>query len=184
MIITGFHALFSENAQFPCQLFVAANDHPRITSRPKVFRGIKAKATRFAHRPCFRGSFAKRILRANCLRRIFNYVEPVVFRNLVDRVHLAAQTEQMDQNNDADSLSAPGFPFTVRIALAIFFEALLNCGRADVVSDRIDIHKQWSRAGASDASSCSKKCVSRRDESLAGPDSKRYSNRQESVCPG
>jgi hypothetical protein len=82
---------------------VPANDHSCVTGSAEILRWIKAKVTGFAHRSRFCGLFTKPVLGSNCLGRILNEMELVWLRNLIDRFHFAAQTEQMDRDNGADT---------------------------------------------------------------------------------
>src|SRR5205814_2533946 len=107
-----------------------------------------------------------------------------MLRNLMNRVHLAAQTEQVDGDNRPDSFSTSGFQFAARIGLAVFLNVFLNRGWGDVVRFRIDIHEERLGSGARDAASGCEECVRRGDDGVAASDAERHQNGQESVCPG
>src|SRR5260370_9987278 len=184
MMVARFHSLIAENAQFLRQLSVPTNNHSCVTSGAQIFRGIKNEKAHFTHRARFRSSFAKWILGANCLRRIFNDVELVTFRNLMDRVHLAAQTEQVDRNNRANFLAALDFPIAIRSGLAVFLDVFLNRAWRNVVRFRIAIDEKRLRAGARDAASGRKERVRRGDDGIAASDAERHQNGQESICAG
>src|SRR5439155_11914364 len=126
---------------------------------------------------------AEWILRADCLRSVFDHIKLVMPGDLLDRLHLAAQTKQMDWNNCPDFFPAFCFQFTAGMPSASFLEAFPNCRCTDIVGDRIDIDKKRSRANPRNASAGGKKCIRRCHNSISGPDSKRRQNGQESIRP-
>ena len=107
-----------------------------------------------------------------------------MFRNLMDCVHLTTQAEQVNRDDGTEFFAALGFQIAIRISLAIFLDAFLNCGCADVIGDRIDIDEKRFRANARDAASGCEKCVRRGDDGIAASDAERHQNGQESICPG
>ncbi len=102
----------------------------------------------------------------------------------MDRVHLAAQTEQVDGNNRADFLAALDFQIAIRSGLAVFLDVFLNRGRRDVARCRIDIHEKRLRANARDAASGCKECIRRCNHCIAASDPERHQNGEEGICPG
>ena len=66
-------------------------------------------------------------------------------------------------------LHAPSGP-----RLTIILDAFLNRGRANVIRFGNDVGKNGSGANARDAASGGEKCVRRRDDRVAWPNSKRH----------
>src|SRR5262249_6239348 len=106
MEITRLHSVFSESAQLFRQCLVSANNDPRIASSSKILRRVKAKQPNVAHGSSLGDSVGEWKFCADRLRGVFNQCKTVTFRNLKKRVHLAAQTKQMNRNHGADFFSA------------------------------------------------------------------------------
>src|SRR4029077_16804125 len=163
MIVTPLHSMLTKYPKFFREIWIPANDEAGIDSGSEIFRRIKAKTANLTHCPgSSQAHMSSEILRADGLGRVFDHIEVGFFRDDMNRIHVAAQTKQMDGNNCADWSAVFVTQFATGITLAALVDVRPECGRRKIESRRIDIDKNWGRPDSRDAPRRSKKAVGAR----------------------
>ena len=119
MKIARLHPVLTINAEAPGQLFVIGHDGAGVAGCAQILRGIKAEIAGCAHRSGLpRATFLRRVFGSDRLGRILDHGERISGRDFVDRIHFAAQTEEMHRHDRAHGVTGGIDPLALRITLA------------------------------------------------------------------
>ena len=150
--------------------------------RAEVFGRIEAERTDHTHRAGLpRGAVFRRILGADRLGGVLDHGEGEAPGNLIDRIHLAAQTEKVHRNNRPNDSTSRIEQLVRFIFVATVFQKIRDGRRRDVQSDRIDINQDGGSAQPRDAAGGRKKGVAGRDYGVVRPDLQRHQDVEQRV---
>ena len=150
--VARLHAVVAQGADLRGEGVVGAGDHAGVAECAEVLGRVEGEPSGFANR----ARAAERMLRAECLRGVFEDGHAVLFSQRDDGRHVRATAVEVDGDDGLDVRSVLERGFKLR-------------GR-DVVSGGIDIHEDGSRADARDAARSGEKSVRRGEHGVARPD--------------
>ena len=163
------------------QIFLATGNESGVSRGSEVLRWIKTEATACAHGSGLRDLSAKQALRPDRLSGVFNDDQSMFPDAAFDRIHLAAQAEQMHGHDGADDTAAAAMHRPSVPSFALIAQELRQAFRREVVGGRVDVDEQRPRAQTGHTARGRKKTVGRGDDRIARPDAQSHEHGEERI---
>src|SRR5437899_1439145 len=122
MVVTGFHSMLSANAKSLCQLLFPAGNHASVSGCSEIFGWIKTEKPALPHRPGLLDLRIEPVFGADCLGGVFNHLQSILFRDAMHRIHIAAQTKEMNRDNRTNDRASFANNHALCFLLAFMFK--------------------------------------------------------------
>ena len=125
-MITGFHSMLSANAKSLCQHLFPADNHASVSGCSEIFGRIKTEKPALAHRPGLLDLSIEAVFGADRLGGVFNHLQLILFRDATHRIHIAAQTKEMNRDNRTNDRASFANDHALCFLLAFMFKEMFQ----------------------------------------------------------